>query len=255
MSNWITDRYPNENEGDNSWIGFPHEDMGGGGILILHKNGEKYIDSVKEFCDSNQMEHVYGWMTPPSELQWISDRYPDEDEGDEWGSIIVLRKDGTKYMEMIDEFFENRLLKKVAGWTRPPGSPYGLEGESGTNHSDGNEVTRPLPHPFFLPTNFYRGHNMSNEWITDRRPIEHDEPYVYDSFGHVCHWIKIANGEPWKPIPKCEPYVKPKRYIVKSFDDTGEYDVFHVNGARVAMGLPTREAAERIAAIFEEVMP
>lgn len=50
----------------------------------------------------------------------------------------------------------------------------------------------------------------NNGWITDRKPIEHDESYVYDSFGHVCHWIKIANGEPWKPIPKCEPYVWPK---------------------------------------------
>lgn len=129
MNTWITDRYPNENEGDNSWSAYPREDMDGGGILILHKNGEKYIDSVKEFCDSNQMENVYGWMAPPSELQWISDRYPDEDEGegDEWGSIIVLRKDGTKYMEMIDEFFENRMLKKVAGWANPPASPSGLE--------------------------------------------------------------------------------------------------------------------------------
>jgi hypothetical protein len=93
-----------------------------------------------------------------------------------------------------------------------------------------------------------------SEWITDRRPIEHDEPYVYDSYGHVCHWIKIANGEPWKPIPKCEPYVKPKRW---TFFGAGQmWTIFDEKLGRCGDPiLPTREAAERIAAIYEEVMP
>lgn len=99
-----------------------------------------------------------------------------------------------------------------------------------------------------------------SDWITGRRPIEHDEPYVYDSFGHVCHWIKIANGEPWKPIPKCEPYVKPKRYTVDALRDTISgttwYEVWdNLQETSVAVQITSREAAERIAAIYEEVMP
>ena len=97
-----------------------------------------------------------------------------------------------------------------------------------------------------------------SDWITDRRPIEHDESYVYDSFGHVCHRIKIANGQAWKPIPNCEPYVKPKRARVveeQSYNHGGwEYAVTFGIGT-VARHIPTREAAERIAAIYEEVMP
>lgn len=103
-----------------------------------------------------------------------------------------------------------------------------------------------------------------SEWITDRRPIEHDEPYVYDSFGHVCHWIKIANGEPWKPIPKCEPYVKPKRWEARWNDNLRGHACWSLYyGGEWQDSLidlddnndEHREAAERIAAIYEEVMP
>ena len=101
-----------------------------------------------------------------------------------------------------------------------------------------------------------------SEWITDRRPTEHDESYVYDSLGHVCHRIKIANGQPWKPIPNCEPYVKPKRFRA-SWDVA--YGCWRIerNGQcfESLMWLikehndQHREAAERIAAIYEETMP
>lgn len=100
-----------------------------------------------------------------------------------------------------------------------------------------------------------------SEWITDCRPIEHDESYVYDSFGHVCHRIKIANGQPWKPIPNCEPYVKPRRFYAR-WDDKYGWWMIEREGKwfEWLMRLDKqndeyREAAERIAAIYEEVMP
>lgn len=79
---------------------------------------------------------------------------------------------------------------------------------------------------------------------------------VYGGDGKVCHFSWIYAGDPWKPIPKCEPYVKPKRCIVLLHNDgSGLYRV-SIKGVGVpAWGIPTREAAERIAAIYEEVMP
>lgn len=107
-----------------------------------------------------------------------------------------------------------------------------------------------------------------NEWITDRRPTEDDGKYVYSPYGNVCLWSEFRDGEPWKPIPKCDPYVKPKRYKVMSAEDIGlaapagyfcVYDTLvgydTLLGCKVTSWLPTREAAERIAAIYEEVMP
>ena len=115
-----------------------------------------------------------------------------------------------------------------------------------------------------------QGHTMNKEWITDRRPIEHDESYVYDSFGHVCHRIKIANGQPWKPIPKCEPYVKPKQWkaawdnnrriwtlrnTAYNYAEVQTCDIGIVCLEYLSEQDKHREAAERIAAIYEEVMP
>lgn len=102
-----------------------------------------------------------------------------------------------------------------------------------------------------------------SEWITDRRPRKLDDPeVVYAADGKAKIYYRIAEGEAWKPIPKCEPYVKPKRYKVKSAEDIGlaapagyfcVYDT--LLGCKVTSWLPTREAAERIAAIYDEVMP
>jgi hypothetical protein len=94
-----------------------------------------------------------------------------------------------------------------------------------------------------------------SDWITDRKPTEEDGILVYSYEGKPWHYTHIDIGQAWKPIPKIEPYVKPKRYIVRPFCDTGDYDVFYVDLLRVAMSIPTREAAERIAAIYEEAMP
>ena len=94
----------------------------------------------------------------------------------------------------------------------------------------------------------------NNEWITDRRPHRDDGPYVYRADGAVRYYTEIPRGEIWKPIPKCEPYENTKRFKVRTLP-TG-YTVYDITkGVNEAYTIPTREAAERIAAIYEEMMP
>ena len=99
-----------------------------------------------------------------------------------------------------------------------------------------------------------------SEWITDRPPTEEDE----GTFGYL--WVTTENGvallqswahagtQPWMPITPPEPYVKPKRYKVCSFI-TGLSVSDTVARLYVANNIPTREAAEEIAAIYERTMP
>lgn len=111
-----------------------------------------------------------------------------------------------------------------------------------------------------------------SEWITDRRPTEGDcaAPHycVYDAMGWIVHYRLIWDGAPWKPVPKCEPYEKPKRWSVVWSELFGGWSLRNiVNGGVVHLFDPMlkcglsdytnkhREAAERIAAIYEEVMP
>lgn len=101
----------------------------------------------------------------------------------------------------------------------------------------------------------------NNEWITDRLPTPQDGDYygqVWDSTGGLSFTHEIAEGEPWMPSNCPGMYVKPKRVRVvqeQRYDDDGfEYAVTFGIGT-VARHIPTREAAERIAAIYEEVMP
>jgi len=93
-----------------------------------------------------------------------------------------------------------------------------------------------------------------SEWITDRRPINDDEEYVFNQFGDMVHYLDIKQGEPWMRIERPEPYVKPKRWRVTTA--TGGYLVYDsITSSEVADSIPTCEAAERIAAIYEEVIP
>ena len=102
-----------------------------------------------------------------------------------------------------------------------------------------------------------------SEWITDRTPTNKD---ILD--GLVISWNQklnqaqivyhrcVVEGRPWMPIAPPEPYVKPKRWSVAESKKIGfiVYDSTKVTKV-VADSIPTREAAERIAAIYEEVMP
>jgi len=105
-----------------------------------------------------------------------------------------------------------------------------------------------------------------NEWITDRRPTAEDahvSSYVWvtTEHGDVLRelWNQVGD-RPWMPIARPEPYVKPKRCKLSYDKRVGCYVIDVGNVWRVVLyGLQYinshREAAERIAAIYEEVMP
>ena len=102
-----------------------------------------------------------------------------------------------------------------------------------------------------------------SEWITHRRPTYDDAKTVYP---HHYVWVtgedgivlqiayEIVGDCPWMPITPPKPYVKPKSWTVRKCN-LGGYDVHSDTGLRVAMNIPTREAAIRIAAIYQKVMP
>lgn len=106
---------------------------------------------------------------------------------------------------------------------------------------------------------------MSVNWITDRAPTKNDTSRNLDFYvwtlrnNEVTMWYfgDIEYREPWMPIEPPEPYVKPKRWVVREYLQTGNFYVVERNTFEDprSHAVPTREAAERIAAIYEEVMP
>lgn len=101
-----------------------------------------------------------------------------------------------------------------------------------------------------------------NEWITDRLPTDDDG----DTKGYV--WVTDNDGSvgimgwefaavrklAWMPIVAPEPYVEPKRYRIDV--NWSGYTVYDTVTQQVfADNIHSKEAAERIAAIYEEVMP
>lgn len=101
-----------------------------------------------------------------------------------------------------------------------------------------------------------------SEWITHRRPTEDDATaYCYEglvwaytkSGPRLYTWDQVED-HPWQPINVPDPYVKPKRFRVTT--ESGMLVVYdNKNGQEVAGFLPNHGAGERIAAIYEEVMP
>jgi hypothetical protein len=106
-----------------------------------------------------------------------------------------------------------------------------------------------------------------SEWITDRLPTVSDlvnverEVWYYctdQGFAYRCHWSDIKRlGEPWQPITMPAPYVKPKRWAVEWHDPT---NCWHVIDTYAVMGYlhldsSQADAAQRIADIYNEVMP
>ena len=98
---------------------------------------------------------------------------------------------------------------------------------------------------------------MSQKWITDRIPTA-EHTHVFNAQGRITLYHHINKiGQPWMPITPPEPYVKPKRYGVReTYSGSGKFAVYDTkDGLTCSIHLPTLEAAERIAAIYEEVMP
>jgi hypothetical protein len=108
---------------------------------------------------------------------------------------------------------------------------------------------------------------MNTEWITDRLPtgreIRYGKVWVTDNFGYVAmvEYETIQLGAPWQPIPKPEPYVKPKRWTVKWGGEDGNSDFFTLyDSGEFRYYLPEltsdqSDAAQRICDIYNEVMP
>ena len=109
---------------------------------------------------------------------------------------------------------------------------------------------------------------MNNEWITDRLPTRFDgdelgHVWVTDSDGTVRHrlWESVKADMPWKHLTRPKPYVKPKRYTVKWLNDMNCWAIMraHFIATRLIQldceCQEHREAAERMAAIYEEVLP
>lgn len=112
-----------------------------------------------------------------------------------------------------------------------------------------------------------------SEWITDRAPTDDDGYYVTSTEGIVWitngHDVEVALyhevdiGTPWMPITAPEPYVKPKRYLARYDSLYGYWAIFKTKGfVRVASiwdltenNDQHREAAERIAATYDEAIP
>jgi hypothetical protein len=103
-----------------------------------------------------------------------------------------------------------------------------------------------------------------SEWITDRLPTFEDTlnfcVLVWDGKGIViCGREGVKEGQPWMPISKPEPYVKPKRWTVEWYDPNNCWHVIDttIDGVMgyLHLELTHADAAQRIADIYNEVMP
>lgn len=101
-----------------------------------------------------------------------------------------------------------------------------------------------------------------SDWITDRLPTREDAPNGDvciahdDSITVIQRFDTIELGTPWKPIAKPDWYVMSKRYTVhiKEYGPTEWFVWDQLRKDSVAQALPTREAAERVAAVYNEVL-
>lgn len=116
--------------------------------------------------------------------------------------------------------------------------------------------------PFSIFVSKQKGITMNNSgWITDRLPntseiTNEGDVWVYDVDADeylIRNYEELVLGQPWREIDPPPSYVKPKRFEVRILP-TG-YAVYDItNGMHEAYTIPTRKAAERIAAIYDEVM-
>jgi hypothetical protein len=100
-----------------------------------------------------------------------------------------------------------------------------------------------------------------SEWITDRLPDPDDafDDWVFVSeHGNIQMYLAVSVklGMPWLPIVPPDPYVKPKRWAVKWYE---EYAIWCLLDEDVVLLILdknlTTEAAQRIADVYNEVMP
>ena len=98
-----------------------------------------------------------------------------------------------------------------------------------------------------------------SDWITDRRPTKEDADdygYVWVSDrGKVVHTMwDCVTDEPWTHFTRPAPYAKLSYTVTPNAYRDGKWAVEY-DKKLVADNIPTREAAERIASIYNEVIP
>jgi hypothetical protein len=105
---------------------------------------------------------------------------------------------------------------------------------------------------------------MNTKWITDRLPTKEDsfanQVIIAWDDGSMCmiDYKHVEEGMPWTPIPKPTPYVKtePKRWTVKRNNHHDEWYLYDGEKEWDRLdGRLTQDAAQRIADIYNEVMP
>ncbi len=103
---------------------------------------------------------------------------------------------------------------------------------------------------------------MNTEWITDRLPTREDALTdgsvwtFYDGKVMIWSYDGVELGTPWQPITKPTPYVKPNRWTVKRNDHHGEWYLYDGEKEWDRLdGRLTQDASQRIANIYNEVMP
>ena len=103
-----------------------------------------------------------------------------------------------------------------------------------------------------------------SEWITDRLPTAEDAVHYNVLVWNEEHkqvWIwtfdGVDKGQPWQPIPRPAPYVKPERWTVE-LDSIGLWSLRlngeHYNYMPASDGW-SKEAVQRICDIYNEVLP
>ena len=100
-----------------------------------------------------------------------------------------------------------------------------------------------------------------SEWITDRLPDPDD---AFDDWVFVMNRgnvelflaVSVPLGMPWLPIVPPAPYVKPKRWAVKWYEEYAIWCLLDEDVVVLVLDKNlTTEAAQRIADVYNEVMP
>jgi hypothetical protein len=100
-----------------------------------------------------------------------------------------------------------------------------------------------------------------SEWITDRLPDPDDafDDWVFVSeHGNIQMYLAVSVklGMPWLPIVPPATYVKPKRWAVKFYEEYAIWCLLDDNVVVLVLDKNlTTEAAQRIADVYNEVMP
>jgi hypothetical protein len=108
-------------------------------------------------------------------------------------------------------------------------------------------------------------------WITERLPTKADGTewlsLVWLSSvdgSYTAHWSEVKLGQPWQPITKPAPYVKPKRWTVEWNDQLGFWMLMdmmsRLNTGLNWLQLPSLthqhgKTAEQIEDLFNETLP